>query len=93
MAGGRPSIASFHSDLHLQPDRARLLQEETAAQLATATNKNLFVLTVVTTLSPPPAFETGYFGMNTKNLPFSKLENGSLYATGLCILAGLFVTF
>ena len=36
---------------------------------------------------------TGYFGMNTKNLPFSELENGSLYATGLCILAGLFVYF
>ena len=89
----RQRIASFHSDLHLQGDRARLLQEETAAQLATATNKNLFVLTVVTTFLLPPAFVTGYFGMNTKNLPFSESENGSLYATCLCILAGLFVYF
>ncbi len=39
----RQRVASFHSDLHLQGDQAQLLQEETAAQLATATNKNLFV--------------------------------------------------
>ena len=68
----RQRVASFHSDLHLQGDRARLLQEETAAQLATATNKNLFALTVVTTFLLPPALVTGYFGMNTKNLLFSE---------------------
>ena len=29
--------------------------------------------------------------MNTKNLPFSDSDNGTLYATGLCLLAGLCV--
>ena len=66
----RQRVASFHSDLHLQGDRARLLQEEMAAQLASATNRNLFVLTIVTTVLLPPAFVTGFFGMNTKGLPF-----------------------
>ena len=83
----RQRVASFHSDLHLQGDRARLLQEEAAAQLASATNRNLFVLTVVTTLLLPPAFITGYFGMNTKGLPFSESDNGTLYASVLCLLA------
>ena len=69
----------FHADLHLQAERARLLQEELAAQLATATNRNLFALTAVTTVLLPPAFVTGYFGMNTKGLPFGDLD----YGTGL----------
>ena len=86
-------VASFRADLNLQGDRARLLQEEAAAQLATATNRNLFALTVVTTLLLPPAFVTGYFGMNTKNLPFSEAEYGSLYASALCVVAAAAVYF
>lgn len=58
-----------------------------AAQLATATNRNLFALTVVTTVLLPPAFVTDYFGMNTKGLPFSDSDYGTLYATILCLLA------
>jgi Mg2+ and Co2+ transporter CorA len=83
----RQRVDAFAADLHLQADRARLLQEEMAAQLATATNRNLFALTVVTTVLLPPAFVTGYFGMNTKNLPFSDSDYGTLYATILCLLA------
>jgi Mg2+ and Co2+ transporter CorA len=64
-----------------------LSRPEMAAQLATATNRNLFALTVVTTLLLPPAFVTGYFGMNTKGLPFSDSDYGTLYATILCLLA------
>jgi Mg2+ and Co2+ transporter CorA len=83
----RQRVDAFAADLHLQADRARLLQEEMAAQLATATNRNLFALTVVTTVLLPPAFVTGYFGMNTKGLPFSDSDYGTLYATILCLLA------
>jgi len=83
----RQRVASFHADLHLQGERARLLQEEMSAQLASATNRNLFVLTIVTTVLLPPAFVTGFFGMNTKGLPFADSDNGSLYAAALCCLA------
>jgi zinc transporter len=83
----RQRVDAFGADLHLQADRARLLQEEMAAQLATATNRNLFALTVVTTVLLPPAFVTGYFGMNTKGLPFSDSDYGTIYATILCLLA------
>jgi Mg2+ and Co2+ transporter CorA len=87
----RQRVASYHADLHLQAERARLLQEEMAAQLATATNRNLFVLTVVTTVLLPPAFVTGFFGMNTKGLPFGDSDNGTLYAAGFCLLAAALV--
>ena len=83
----RQRVDAFHADLHLQAECARMLQKELAAQLATATNRNLFALTVVTTVLLPPAFVTGYFGMNTKGLPFSDLDYGTVYATILCVLA------
>jgi Mg2+ and Co2+ transporter CorA len=83
----RQRVDAFHADLHLQAERARLLQEELAPQLATATNRNLFALTVVTTVLLPPAFVTGYFGMNTKGLPFGDSDYGMVYATILCLLA------
>src|ERR1700723_868610 len=83
----RQRVDAFHADLHLQAERARLLQEEMAAQLATATNRNLFALTVVTTVLLPPAFVTGYFGMNTKGLPFADSDYGTIYASILCLLA------
>lgn len=86
-------VASFRADLHLQGDRARFLQEEAAAQLATATNRNLFALTVVTTLLLPASFVTGYFGMNTKDLPFSDSDYGTLYASLLCVASMLAVYF
>jgi zinc transporter len=83
----RQRVDAFHADLHLQAERARLLQEEMAAQLATATNRNLCALTVGTTVLLPPAFVTGYFGMNTKRLPFGDSDYGTVYATIFCLLA------
>jgi Mg2+ and Co2+ transporter CorA len=83
----RQRVASFHADLRLQADRARLLQEEMSAQLASATNRNLFVLTLVTTVLLPPAFVAGFFGMNTKGLPFAESDNGTLYAALICVFA------
>ena len=62
-----------------------------AAQLATATNRNLFVLTIVTTVLLPPAFVTGFFGMNTKGLPFGDSDYGTVYASAFCILAAVLV--
>jgi zinc transporter len=68
-------------------DRARLLQDELNAILNLETNDRLYLLTVVTTLLLPATFVTGYFGMNTKQLPLADHENGSFYATLLCLVA------
>jgi Mg2+ and Co2+ transporter CorA len=83
----RQRIAALHADVHLLAERARILQDEMSAQLATATNRNLFVLTIVTTVLLPPAFVTGFFGMNTKGLPFGESDYGTLYAAILCAVA------
>lgn len=78
-------------DISSLQDRARLLQDELTAILNLETNDRLYVLTVVTTMLLPATFVTGYFGMNTKQLLFSESDNGSLYATLLCICASFLV--
>lgn len=70
-------------------DRARTLQEEINAILATETNDRLFTLTVLTAILLPATLVTGYFGMNTKNLPFADVEEGTIYASIICGLASL----
>jgi Mg2+ and Co2+ transporter CorA len=68
-------------------ERARLLQDELNDLLSLETNDRLYVLTLTTMLLLPATFVTGYFGMNTKDLPFLETDNGTLYATILCVLA------
>lgn len=74
-------------------ERARLLQDELNAILSLETNDRLYALTVTTMLLLPATFVTGYFGMNTKNLLFAEDENGTFYATILCVLASATALF
>jgi zinc transporter len=78
---------SLSRDMQTLQDRARLLQDELNAILNLETNDRLYVLTVVTTLLLPATFVTGFFGMNLKNLPFSESEEGTIYATLVCVFA------
>jgi zinc transporter len=63
-------------DLELVTERARLLQEEIAARLGEATNRNLYVLSIVTTAMLPITLITGIFGMNVRGLPFAQSDHG-----------------
>jgi zinc transporter len=80
---------SLARDVANLQDRARMLQDEINAILTLETNDRLYMLTVITALILPATFVTGYFGMNTKQLPFSESDNGSLYATILCVAAAV----
>lgn len=61
-------------------DRAHLLQEEASDRLSEETNRQLRLLTVVTTLLLPATFVTGVFGMNVKGLPLTEDDTGFLWA-------------
>jgi zinc transporter len=80
-------------DLGEVQDRARLLQDELNAITEMVLNDRLYVLTIVTTLLLPATFVTGFFGMNTRNLPFADAEWGTAFAFGLCIAAALAMFF
>jgi zinc transporter len=86
-------IESLHEELHAAQERARLLQDEITSKLANETNRNLALLTAVTTLLLPPTFITGMFGMNVKGLLFSDNDYGYIYAMLLCVASSLVVYF
>jgi zinc transporter len=76
------------SDLDLIHERVRLLQEEVANLLAEATNRNLYVLSIVTTALLPGTLLTGFWGMNVGGLPWADDAHGILW-TGLSVLASI----
>jgi len=73
-------------DTDLVTERARLLQEEIATRLNEATNRNLYVLSIVTTALLPITLITGIFGMNVGGLPFLTSEHGFGWVMVLMVL-------
>jgi len=72
-------------------ERARLLQDEIAAKVAAETNRSLFVLTIVTAFLLPPTLVAGIFGMNVSELPFTKGENGFIWAMVVTVVSSALV--
>jgi zinc transporter len=69
-------------------ERARLLQDEIAGRMTAITNRRLFTLSVLTACLLPSTLVTGFFGMNTKDMPFQTGDGGTWYALLLVIAAG-----
>lgn len=69
-------------------ERARLLQDEIAGRMTAITNKRLFTLSVLTACMLPSTLVTGFFGMNTKDMPFQNGDGGTWYAALLVVAAG-----
>ncbi len=63
-------LSSVAQDLEAVQERGRLLREEISTQLERATNRNLYVLSTVTTVFLPLTLLTGVFGMNVGGLPW-----------------------
>jgi zinc transporter len=64
------------SDMAALQERIKLLQEEVAAAVSEATNRSLFMLTVMTVLALPINILAGLFGMNVGGIPLAQDENG-----------------
>jgi zinc transporter len=71
--------------------RARLLHDEVATKLTEQTNRQLYVLSILTALFLPPTLVVGVFGMNTGGLPLTQNPVGTAIAIGLGVLASLIV--
>ena len=81
------SLDAVAQDLELVQERARLLQEEIAARLTEATNRNLYVLSMVTTTLLPITLVTGVFGMNVGGLPWVTNSGGFWWVLSVMLLA------
>ncbi|ASG19638.1 transporter [Nitrospirillum viridazoti] len=72
-------------DLDLVQERARLLQDELSNRFSEATNRNLYVLSIVTTILLPVNLITGIFGMNVGGLPWSGHDAGFIWVCGVMV--------
>jgi zinc transporter len=87
--GIRAAVDRFEAighDLELVQDRARLLQEEIARRLNEATNRNLYVLSIVTAIFLPVTLITGVFGMNVGGMPWVDHVHGFWVIVGMMVV-------
>jgi zinc transporter len=80
MRHGLEQLDGVGQDLELVHERVRLLQEEVATLLAEATNRNLYVLSIVTTALLPATLVSGIWGMNVGGVPWADDGHGFVYA-------------
>jgi zinc transporter len=83
-------LESAERDVYSLQDRARLLHEDIDSKISSETNRHLYILSLMTAFLLPPTLVTGFFGMNTSNLPFAGGAHGTLMAGMLIILSILF---
>ena len=72
-------------------ERTRQLQEEIAARVGEATNRSLFLLSMMSAALLPITLITGIFGMNVGGLPFVSHPHGFGWVM-VGMLGALFVT-
>src|SRR5262245_37608270 len=70
-------------------ERARLLLDELDSKMTAITNRRLHTLSVLTAVLLPPTLVTGFFGMNTKDMPFQNTEGGTWMAATVALAAAL----
>jgi zinc transporter len=73
------ALGALGHDLDLVQERARLLQEQASARLMEATNRNLYILSIVTVFFLPITLISGIFGMNLGGLPWLQAHFGFWY--------------
>lgn len=81
-------LAALGHDLDLVGERARLLNEQASARLMEANNRNLYVLSVITTIFLPMTLITGVFGMNLGGMPGTQTAVGFACGLVLMVVAG-----
>ena len=77
-------MGPLHGDVAAAQADIRLLREEIDLQMTQRTNRNLYVLSILSALLLPATLVTGFFGMNTGNMPWSHSDHGTLFA-GLAV--------
>lgn len=82
-------LGALGHDLDLVQERCRLLQDQASAKLMESTNRNLYLLSIVTALALPPTLLSGIFGMNLGGLPGQQNPFGFWYGIGFMALTVL----
>ena len=81
-------IETVERDVSSLQERARLLHEDIDSKATRQTNRHLYILSILTAFLMPPTLVTGFFGMNTENLPFAHTDGGTMFAA-IIIMASI----
>ncbi|MBG1231091.1 CorA family divalent cation transporter [Aestuariivirga litoralis] len=76
---------ALHAEVHALQERARLLKDEIAANLASDMNHSLYIISIISALLLPPSVVFGLFGINVGGLPL--LNSGWGFA--IVVLLGI----
>jgi zinc transporter len=82
-------IEGVAQDLEATQERSRLVQEEISNCLNEATNRNLYVLSIITAIFLPITLVTGIFGMNVGGLPWLEHPGGFAWVMAVMTLTTL----
>jgi zinc transporter len=82
-------LGALGHDLDLVQERSRLLQEQASSRLMETTNRNLYILSIVTVFFLPISLISGIFGMNLGGLPWGQAHLGFWY--GMLLMAATVV--
>lgn len=80
-------IDTMHGDVHVVQERAHMLQERFAGQVAAEINRNLYVLSIISSIMLPSTFVFGLWGVNAGGVPFSAESYGFWIILGLGLTA------
>jgi len=80
-------LAAAVADSNAVVERIRILQDELSAQLDEATNRTLYILTVLTAIFAPFEFISQLFGMGVGGVPFHDNPHG--FAIVVVIILGV----
>jgi zinc transporter len=81
-------LHSLGANIDALYERAKLLQEEVASQMAEEMNRNLVVLSVLTALLMPGTLLSGIFGMNMEDVPGLQTPGAFWYVLALMAMLG-----
>lgn len=81
-------LSALGHDLDLVQERARLLSDQLSGRLMEATNRNLYMLSIVTTIFLPMTLVTGIFGINLGGLPGTQEPFGFWWGVAIMLALG-----
>lgn len=74
-------LSALDGDVGAALNQLRLLRDELDLQATQQTNRNLYLLSIMSALMLPATLVTGFFGMNTGGLPLAHDWAGTVFAT------------
>lgn len=86
-------LEAVDHDVYALQERARLLHEEIDSKLSSETNRHLYILSLMTAFLLPPSLVTGFFGMNTDELPFTVGTGGTMAASIFIVISVVLAWF